>query len=322
MLVPGGFCGVTVTNLSRHNGFLQFIQGASKPKMRNRSAQTLALLICTLIVSGFAAAQSNPESTSAQTGWTSYAMFGGTFNSLGQVFLVSPNVGYNFSQHFGMDAGLPLYYVHASSSTMGSESGSGAGNPFVDLRWKYPHPTLNYATVLTGAAPLGDSKLGLSTGRATFDWANHFDHPFNEVTPFLEAGLSNTTADSREFLRPYMTLGLNTHFRGGMQVNAWKSVSVGGAGYDILPFGDQTVFSRVTGATGKGSSASQGLQNNQQTTGTASIAVDNGFQTWVDASLNRYLDAELGFTRSVHYALNSISFSLGLNVGRLLRESN
>lgn len=292
--------------------------------MRNRFAQEIALLICALILTGFATAQSNSESASAQTGWTSYAVLGGTFNSLGEVFLVSPNVGYNFSQHFGMDAGLPLYYVHASSSTTGSESGSGVGNPFVDLRWKYPHQSVNYATVLTGAAPLGDSTLGLSTGRATFDWTNHFDHSFNDVTPFLEAGLSNTTSDSREFLRPYTTLGFNSHFRGGMQVNAWKSVGIGAAGYDILPFGDQTVFSRVSGASGNGGSASHGrsFQNNQQTTGTASIAADNGFQTWVDASLNRYLNAELGFNRSVHYDLNSVSFSLGFNVRRLLRESN
>jgi hypothetical protein len=58
-----------------------------------------------------------------------------------------------------------------------------------------------------------------------------------------------------------------------------------------------------------------------ETTGTASIAADNGFSTWVDASLNKYTDAELGYTRSVHYDLNSVSFSIGLNVGRLLRGS-
>jgi hypothetical protein len=171
---------------------------------------------------------------------------------------------------------------------------------------------------------MGSSKLGLSTGRATFDWTNRFEHSFSQLTPFLEAGLSNTTSDSRLFLRPYTTLGLNSHFRGGADVNVWKSVSVGGSVYDILPFGNQTVFSRVSKVpSGNGAGASHGrnFQTSQQTTGTADIARDNGFSTWVDASLNSYMDAELGFTRSVHYDLNSVSFSIGFNVGRLVRRN-
>ncbi len=89
-------------------------------------------------------------------------------------------------------------------------------------------------------------------------------------------------------------------------MDVWKSLGVGAAGYDILPFGNQTFFSRAT---------------RKQTIGPADIARDNGFSTWLDASLTPYLDAELGYTRSVHYDLNSVSFSLGLNVGHLLRKN-
>jgi|SRR5215469_12399688 len=42
----------------------------------------------------------------------------------------------------------------------------------------------------------------------------------------------------------------------------------------------------------------------------------NGFST----CLNSYIDTEIGYTRSVHYDLNSVSFSLGFN-GRLLPGS-
>ncbi len=63
------------------------------------------------------------------------------------------------------------------------------------------------------------------------------------------------------------------------------------------------------------------FQTSQQTTGTAEIARDNGFSTWVDISPNPYVDAELGYTRSIHYDLNSVSFSLGFNVGRLVRRN-
>jgi hypothetical protein len=145
------------------------------------------------------------------------------------VYELNSSIGYTFNRHFGMDLGLPIYFVNVSGSTTGTSLDSGIGNPWVDLRWKFLNPTLGYGSVLTGSAPVGDSKLGLSTGRATFDWANRFEHTFSQVTPFLEAGLSNTTSDSRLFLRPYTTLGLNGHFRGGVNVNVWKSLRVGGA---------------------------------------------------------------------------------------------
>ena len=61
------------------------------------------------------------------------------------------------------------------------------------------------------------------------------------------------------------------------------------------------------------------FQNNQQTTGTADIARDNGFSTWIDASPSPAVDLELGYTRSMGYDLNSVSFNIGLNLTRLLR---
>ena len=288
--------------------------------MRNRLISCFTVLIVTTLLAASALAQAKPAAQD-DTGFTSYVEFGGTTNSLGQVYELNSSIGYTFTQHFGMDLGVPVYFVNTSSSTTGATSSSGVGNPSVDLRWKYLHPSVNFASVVTGSAPLGDSKLGLSTGRATFDWTNRFDRTFSQITPFLEAGFSNTTSDSRLFLRPYTTLGLNTHFRGGASVDVWKFISVGAAGYDILPFGNQTVFSRVNGASGSGTSHGQNFQSSQQTTGTAAIASDNGFSTWLDASLNSYVDAEVGYTRSVHYDLNSVSFSLGFNVGRLAHRS-
>jgi hypothetical protein len=291
--------------------------------MRNCLTSCFTVLLISVFWAVSAIGQAKPVMRD-DTGFTSYVVVGGTANSLGQVYALNSSMGYTFTQHFGMDLSVPFLFVNSSSSTTSGTSVSGVGNPSVDLRWKYLHPAVNFASVVTGAAPLGDSRLGLSTGRATFDWTNRFDRRFSQVTPFLEAGFSNTTSDSRLFLRPYTTLGLNAHFRGGAEVNVWQSLSLGAAAYDILPFGNQTVFSRVTGVpSGNGAGASHGrnFQVTQQTKGSADIALDNGFSTWLDAKLNYYVDAELGYTRSVHYDLNSISFSLGFNVGRLVRRS-
>jgi hypothetical protein len=290
--------------------------------MSNRLVRDLTAMLSLLLVAGSLAAESQPAATTTdQTGWTSYLEFAGTSNTEGQVYELQSSVGYSFTQHFGMDFGLPVYFVNASSKTTGGSSETGIGNPSVDLRWKYLNPALNYGSVLVGSAPVGNSKLGLSTGRATFDWTNRFDRSFSPVTPFVEGGLSNTIYDTRLFVRPYTTLGLNTHVQGGASVDVTKHFSLGASLYDILPFGDQTVFSRITGS-GNATATTHGrsFQSQQQTTGSAAIARDNGFSTFVDLTPNAIIDAELGFTRSVHYDLNSVSFSVGFNMGRWLRK--
>jgi hypothetical protein len=94
---------------------------------------------------------------------------------------------------------------------------------------------------------------------------------------------------------------------------------VGGSGYDILPSGTQTIYSRVVGANASGGPMSHGrvFQTTQQTTGSADLAKDHGFSTWIDASPSRAVDLELGFTRSMTYDLDSVSFSIGFNLAQL-----
>jgi len=264
-----------------------------------------------------------PPAAQGETGFTSYAEFGGTSNSDGQIYELNSSVGYNFSQHFGVDMGVPIYFVRASSTTTAGTSNNGFGNPYLDMRVKFQNPAVNFGSMLTGYAPLADSKKGLSTGRGTFDWTNHFDHSFSNLRPFGEVGIANTITDSRLFIRPFTTLGFNAHFQGGANYDLWKSVSVGASAYDIMPSGQQTVFSKVAGTSGNAGSASHGrvFQSNQQTTGSADIARDNGFSTWIDASPGRYVEMRLSFTRSIHYDLNSVSFTIGLNLGQLYHRS-
>ena len=98
---------------------------------------------------------------------------------------------------------------------------------------------------------------------------------------------------------------------------------MGGSAYDILPSGQQTVFSKLVRGSGNGGPVSHGrvFLNNQQTTGSADIARDDGFSAWIDANPGRVVDMELGFTRSIHYDLNSVSFTIGFNLGHLYHKS-
>ena len=95
---------------------------------------------------------------------------------------------------------------------------------------------------------------------------------------------------------------------------------MGASGYAILPSDQQTIFSKVV--PGQSSGHHYSFENNQQTTGSADLARDHGFSAWVDANPAPYLDMELGYTHSVNYDLNAISFGIGINVGYLARRSS
>jgi hypothetical protein len=286
-----------------------------------RRTPVFTIVVTTMLV-GLAAAQTSAKPAAQESGITSYVQFGGTANSDGQIYELNSNVGYDFNPHFGLAVGAPLYFVRPSAAT-GTASANGLGDPYLTLHLRYPGPLLNFASVVTGAVPLGNSKEGLSTGRATFDWTNRIDHAVSRLTPFVEVGIANTTPDSSLFLRPYTTLGFNTHFRGGASYNMWKFFRLGASGYDILPSGQQTVFSRVTPGQANSGSVQHGppFLSNQQTTGSSSIATDDGFSAWIDAYPERTVDLQLGFTRSFAYDLNSVSFNIGINHRQLYRKS-
>jgi hypothetical protein len=281
---------------------------------------TLASLVVGIFfLAGSAFAQVVPAAQTGK-GLVSYAQFTGSSNSTGRVFELNSSVGYNFSGHFGVDVGVPFYFVQASASSGGTNT-SGLGNVFVDGRLRFPNPVVNFASVLTLAAPTGDANKGLSTGRGTFDWTSRFDRTFGALTPFVEAGVANTEADSQSFVRQFTTLGFNSHFRGGANVTLGKIFTVGAAAYDILPSGQQKVFSRLVQAGGSGAASAGGhgrvFATAHETTGSADIARDNGFSGWFDASPSRFLDFEVGYTHSIHYALDTVTFGIGVNIGSL-----
>jgi len=169
-------------------------------------------------------------------GLATYTLFQGSADSQGQVMKWDSSLGYNFNQHFGVDFGVPVYFVRNSgTSTTSSGANNGVGNVYLDARAKFNNPAVNYDTVLTGDAPTGDSSKGMSTGRATFDWSNHFDRAFGRWTPFGDIGVGNTITDTRFFTRPFTTLGFDTHMEGGARYDLGKIFSLGASGYAALP---------------------------------------------------------------------------------------
>lgn len=298
----------------------------------------------TMLLAARLGAQSSPSSTSSSasnnapasaqvtpaanfTGhylWTEE--FDGSTNSEGQVMSIDSSVGYVFSRHFGVDAGIPVYFVRGTSTTSTggttTTSNNGLGDAYLQLRLAFANPVLNYKIVLTGTAPTGSTSAGLSTGHATYDWTNHFDHHFGRLIPFAEAGVGNSIPETFVFNRPFKSYGHDAHFQAGagFQIADWLGVNA--SAYDIAPWGTQTIFSRLVSKGGppiSGHGHVFDLAN--QTTGGSSLAADNGFSGGVDVSPGSVLDFSVSYSHSVHFQLNTVSFGVGVNMSELLRRN-
>lgn len=284
------------------------------------------------------------------SGFAFYERFQGSASSLGWVNQLDTSVGYNFGAHFSLDAGLPVYFIRPSSSTIaatGTSSGNGIGNVYAQLRLSEATGIVNFASTVTGTAPTGDKTNGFSTGHATVDWSNYIEHSFSQLTPFFDVGIANAVSDTMFFIRPYTTYGVVTHVEGGARYRLVRGLSLGVSGFAIEPSGAQTVVSRLvrrsgsrttTGGTStsgsrtttggtptsgsrtSGSSGRSVFQDTSVTQGTADIARDNGFSTWLQIAPATGVSLYAGYTRSTHFALNTAFFGISFNLGKAIRS--
>lgn len=293
----------------------------------NSGCLRFLILMAGLATSLTLAAQA-PVPSDSDKGFTEMESFQGTVNSSIKVLKLDSTAGYDFNKHFGVFAGLPLYITSASgtTTTTGATSNSttsGIGNFYLGMAFRAPNPTLNYASTITVGAPTGSVQKGLSSGRGTVDWSNHFDHSFHHLTPFLNAGLANTVPDTLLVTRPFTSLGAVGHFEEGAEYALVRHFAVGGSAYEITPFGNQKVFSKLVqkGQTRTVSGKSHGVFDTAFESSGNGLTRENGVSTWVAFQSSQMWRAQVGYTRSATYALNSFSFYLGVNVGKLLRTS-
>lgn len=262
-------------------------------------------------------------------GWGFGTRFEGSTSGDGSAYDVVTGVGYNFTQHFGIGLGVPYNFVGTPSSIKTKNplavSGYGIGNIGMDLRWLYPEKALTYASTIHLAAPTGDTKKGLSTGHATWNWTNHFEHGWGNLTPFIDGGVGNTLPGTK-YLKLYSTFGYNAQFEAGTGIDAGP-FSFSASAYDVAPWGPQELFSKVfrcvsgTKCSGTGTSTDRkGYLSSSVTSGGASLTRDNGFNAGVEVKPAKYLDLEAGYSRSVPLRLNTFSFGISIDLGSLLRS--
>jgi hypothetical protein len=265
---------------------------------------------CVLAVSALAETVPSAATKNAveEKGFTLTETYEGSGNTDGFITDINSTAGYIFNPHFSINMGVTYLFVSPSTSKTGATSASGMGNPSLGFRYSRKGPLFDFSTGLNGAFPVASSAKGLSTGRVTFDWDNHFAHGFDRLTPFLDVGLANSVPDTRFLHRPYTSLGTLSHFEGGSELDLGDKFSVSASGYYILPWGAQQIFVR-----GKKSTTGS-------TKGGASLTRDDGINLGVDYNLTRFVDLSAGYSYSAYSVLNTVSFGVELNVASCLRK--
>ncbi|MFB3920658.1 MAG: hypothetical protein ACE145_03000 [Terriglobia bacterium] len=295
--------------------------------LNRRGVVSLARVSAALIA--FSLAMPNLRAQSQEKGLTFYEEYRGSTNSFGQTTVLDLSGGYNFNQHFGVDVGIPLSFVHREYQNLPASLtpngwNTNAGDLYLNLRFNAPNRYVNYTSQARTFAPTGSFEDGFSTGRVTVDWNNHFDRSFGPITPFVEASLGNTIGDRHYLVRPFRSLGLVSQLETGADVKVASNVFAGGSWYGVLPSGTQKIYSQLVpespGFVVVPLNPARPFQSDFRTIGPSDIAKDNGLSGWVGVKTSKNIDFELGYSRSMHYDLDTFSFRIGYNPGSLVKR--
>jgi hypothetical protein len=291
----------------------------------------LTKFICMLaLLMSVCAFGQNPPAPELQKGFTGFEEFQGTLNSDSKNFKLDSNAGYDFNKHFGIFVGMPFYFANTqttttqvngtATTTTTDVTNNGLGNAYFGFAMRAPNKTLDYSSTVTMAAPTGSTSKGFSSGRANADWDNRFEHAFDRLTPFLDAGLANAVPDTGLNTKPFTSLGLLTHLEEGGEFELVKHFSVGGSGYEIVPFGNQKIFSKIVGKGQSGSGKGKNSFDQSAVSSGSGLTRENGFNSWVAFDPTPLWRVQVGFTRSATFNLNSFGFNLRMNLGKAARH--
>ena len=294
-------------------------------------AATIAAFISVVFVGSLLAAQNVPASGNS-AGWYGAINFGVAHDVDGWNNELGSTLGYDMDRHWALESGVPLFFVSPSSSatttTTTSTSGSYAalGDAFARLKFDPGWKAARYNTSFTGTAPTGSRDHGISSGHATWNWDNKVETDIWKVSPYVQASLANSLANSMNFQRAFTTYGFISQQKAGLSFDIFKSVSLDASYYNVAPLADQTVFSHVRGkgssngtanSNAKGKGNGRVFEDNAVVSGSSSLTKDHGFGGGISASPAKHVDWSLDYNRSVGYQTNTISTSIGYRFGHM-----
>jgi hypothetical protein len=218
--------------------------------------------------------------------------------------LVSPSLSYRFNPVFSVDASVPYYAslngvrTTKKGVTKLTEQSNELGDTALNGHLEFHPLDFDYVATTSVTFPTGDIQLGLSTGKVSYNVNNHLEHDLGIFTPDVEVGIGTTSGLFRQQVRTnYTSSGLLAFFQAGTSIDLPATLGLDVEGYEQLPIGAQTVYSRTT------------RKNGTVLTDTSS-AEDNGFSVELTGNLLRNVVLGTSFNRSVRLNDSSEGFSL------------
>lgn len=296
--------------------------------MSNRALRFLAGSFLLFVALGAVAQRQKVTSDSG-----SFEQFGVSTahdSSVGWTTQLDTAIGYDFNRAFSVSAGVPLYLVSTNSTT--STAGgtttkqhyNSLGDAFVGLSLHPRFDSYAFSLGLVGTAPTGSRSNGISTGRATATMSGRVETDISRVTPFVEGTLGNSLTGTKRYARPFTTLGTISTVTGGLGFDLPLKFSFEASAFDVLPFGDQKIYSHAPSSAGSGSVTGSNrhrpFQQAAVVSGTSTIAKDHGFSGDLGFAPMKRVSLDLGYTRSIAYALDTYSLGVSVRLGHLSGE--
>lgn len=238
-------------------------------------------------------------------GWSATAGSTASYDSLaGWSMLETPSAGYRLNSIFSMDASLPFYgYMNAVRTGKDGDPRLVAhegvlGDAGVASHFSFSPDIFDYLGTVALSAPTGNEHLGVGTGHVGYNVNNHIERSFGAFTPDVEVGVGDTSSLIRRNIpKSYTSSGLLAFFQFGSAMDLPADFNLDAEGYEQLPIGTQTLYSRIT--------RKHGAILTQ-----TSDAEDNGINVELDAPGTSRILLSTSFSRSIRLDDTTASLSL------------
>ncbi len=265
-------------------------------------------------------------------------------NSAGTFASITPEVGID-SRRFAFVVGVPFYRISATQ-----REATGIGDVYASMFLRHSKGSYDAGAALTIGAPTGDSNQGLGAGRVSVDVNGTLQRRFEQFSPFVTGGYTNSLFNNVGYQRPFISNGNSVYASGGIDYRVHRRLNVGMGGFSLVALGDQMVISQMTATaarmtgtpgmpgmpgmppgmgTGSTSTGSMGSTmpfygHAPQTNVPGSDVSDYGASAWASWSLTPFVKLNVTVARSIPNELTTVRFGLGFDLSgslsRLFRK--
>ena len=241
-------------------------------------------------------------------GFNAGVTYAGVHNSsIGWYTVITPAVSYTFSPRYSADASTSIYFhrmvENPNPATQPTAplvvDDADAGDTLIGFHATFNPDLFRDAISAYMTAPSGDRSHGLGTGRVTFDFANHMERYYKQTGFLLDLGGGDSSGLVNNLvMKDYSSLGGLVHFQTGAVYWLPGKSYIESVAYEILPIGNQTVYTTLGQPGSPGSKVPAGTN----------VSEDNGFTTFMNIPWTDHVALSGYYNRSLRQHLDTVSF--------------